>query len=325
MVIGPTPPGTGVIAPATVAALSKCTSPTSRVLPSPRSGASIRLMPTSITVAPGLIQSPGTISGRPDGGHHDISPPHGGGQIPGARMRDGHGAAVAQKQVRHGFADDIAAPDDHGVKARQAAVMVAQHHQTAKRRAGHHRLLPGAQKPDIGDMKPVHILGRINTVDYQIAVQVIGQRQLHQDTMHRRIGIEPVKQRQKIGFAGVGLQLVLERVHANFDGLLAFGTHVDLARGILADQHHRKTGRNGVLGLQGRHMLGHLPAHPGCKSFAVDYLRTHPNPFIWLKISPPEAALAAGPSAPGRGSIPRPGDPVFRIRTALRFHRHRSA
>ena len=34
MVIGPTPPGTGVIAPATSLASSKATSPTSRLLPS---------------------------------------------------------------------------------------------------------------------------------------------------------------------------------------------------------------------------------------------------------------------------------------------------
>src|SRR5690606_7895637 len=58
IVIGPTPPGTGVIAPATSTAEAKSTSPTSLVLPSP---ASIRLMPTSITVAPGFSQSPLTI------------------------------------------------------------------------------------------------------------------------------------------------------------------------------------------------------------------------------------------------------------------------
>ncbi len=61
MVIGPTPPGTGVIAPATAAAEAKSTSPTSRVRPS----RSMRLMPTSITVAPGFTQAPGIISGRP--------------------------------------------------------------------------------------------------------------------------------------------------------------------------------------------------------------------------------------------------------------------
>src|SRR5579864_4770069 len=61
-VFGPTPPGTGVIAPATSRASLNATSPTSRVLPS---AAGTRLMPTSMTVAPGLIQSPRTISGLP--------------------------------------------------------------------------------------------------------------------------------------------------------------------------------------------------------------------------------------------------------------------
>ncbi len=50
-VIGPTPPGTGVMYEARLAASSNTTSPTT--LPFSR-----RLMPTSITIAPSLIQSP---------------------------------------------------------------------------------------------------------------------------------------------------------------------------------------------------------------------------------------------------------------------------
>ena len=53
IVIGPTPPGTGVIAPATGATLAKSTSPAMTGLPS---GPGTRLIPTSITVAPGLTQ-----------------------------------------------------------------------------------------------------------------------------------------------------------------------------------------------------------------------------------------------------------------------------
>ena len=64
IVMGPTPPGTGVIAPATATALSKWTSPTSLVLPDP-SARPTRLIPTSTTVAPRFTQSPGIISGRP--------------------------------------------------------------------------------------------------------------------------------------------------------------------------------------------------------------------------------------------------------------------
>ncbi len=57
-VIGPTPPGTGVIQLARSDAAWKPTSPTSR--PS-----SSRLIPTSITTAPGFTHSPGISCGRP--------------------------------------------------------------------------------------------------------------------------------------------------------------------------------------------------------------------------------------------------------------------
>src|SRR5436190_459015 len=57
IVIGPTPPGTGVIADATSETSSKATSPER---PSSR-----RFVPTSITIAPGLTQSAFTIRARP--------------------------------------------------------------------------------------------------------------------------------------------------------------------------------------------------------------------------------------------------------------------
>ena len=61
-VIGPTPPGTGEIQPATPRTASKSTSPTVIFVPS---GPAIRLMPTSITTAPGFTQSAPTRRGTP--------------------------------------------------------------------------------------------------------------------------------------------------------------------------------------------------------------------------------------------------------------------
>ena len=55
--MGPTPPGTGVIAFATLDTSSKSTSPTSPL--------SVLLIPTSITIAPFLTQSPLTSFGLP--------------------------------------------------------------------------------------------------------------------------------------------------------------------------------------------------------------------------------------------------------------------
>ena len=57
IVIGPTPPGTGVIALATLETASKSTSPTKPE--------SVLLIPTSITIAPFFTQSPLTYFGIP--------------------------------------------------------------------------------------------------------------------------------------------------------------------------------------------------------------------------------------------------------------------
>ncbi|KAH0934132.1 hypothetical protein HID58_011249, partial [Brassica napus] len=56
-VIGPTPPGTGVMKPATLEVSAKSTSPTKRY-PDFLLGSLTALVPTSITAAPGFIQSP---------------------------------------------------------------------------------------------------------------------------------------------------------------------------------------------------------------------------------------------------------------------------
>ena len=63
MVIGPTPPGTGVIQPATWLADAKSTSP--RSLPASGSPSGTRLMPTSTTIAPGLSIAPVSVPRRP--------------------------------------------------------------------------------------------------------------------------------------------------------------------------------------------------------------------------------------------------------------------
>src|SRR4030042_340278 len=64
IVIGPTPPGYGDNQPATSLASLNATSPARRY-PFSDEGSSTRLVPTSITTAPGLIQSAFTISGLP--------------------------------------------------------------------------------------------------------------------------------------------------------------------------------------------------------------------------------------------------------------------
>ena len=142
MVIGPTPPGTGVMAPATLTASAKSTSPTSLPLPS---GFTMRLMPTSMTMAPGLIQSPLHDLRLADGGDDEIGAAHDSGQILGARMRDGHRAVLAQQQLRHRLADDVGAADDDGVEARQVVLHRLREDDRADGRARRQRALADRQ------------------------------------------------------------------------------------------------------------------------------------------------------------------------------------
>ena len=128
IVIGPTPPGTGVIQPATSFAASKSTSPQS--LPSGR-----RLMPTSMTIAPGLIQSPGTNLRLADTRHHDVALPHDARQIARGRVADRHGAARHQQLQRHRPADDVRLADDHRVLADQVLAGLLEETHAAERRA----------------------------------------------------------------------------------------------------------------------------------------------------------------------------------------------
>jgi hypothetical protein len=156
MVIGPTPPGTGVIAPATSHGAVEID-----VAHQPRLAVarSIRLMPTSITVAPGLIQSPVIISGRPTAAT----------RISARRQTAGRSrvrlCAIVTVQLSPSSSCAIGLPTMFDRPTTTASSPdscpdVAQHHQAAQRRAGHHRLLPGAQQPDIRDVEAVDVLGR---------------------------------------------------------------------------------------------------------------------------------------------------------------------
>ena len=55
---------------------------------------------------------------------------------------------------------------------------------------------------DILGMKSVDVLARIDGVDDALRIDVLGQRQLHQNAVDPVVGIKPGDQRQQLGFAG---------------------------------------------------------------------------------------------------------------------------
>ena len=158
--------------------------------------------------------------GPADGGHHHIGATDRFGEIAGARMGDGDGGVARQQQLRHRLADDVGAADDDRLGAGERPVQglrgaVDQHH-AAGRRAGHERALqrPRRQQAGVERVKTVNVLARIDGLQHLFGVYLPRQRQLHEDAVDGRIGVERGDKAQQFGLAGRRRQIVLHGMKA---------------------------------------------------------------------------------------------------------------
>ena len=99
------------------------------------------------------------------------------------------------------------------------------------------------QPPHVDRLETVHVLAGVDAIDQRILVDVTGQRRLHQDAVHVRVGIETVDQGEQVGLGGVGGKVMIERAKTDLVAGLALVAHVHRRGGIAADQHHGQPGR----------------------------------------------------------------------------------
>jgi hypothetical protein len=142
-----------------------------------------------------------------------------------------------------------------------------------------------------------------------MASSTVGQGQLDQDAMHRRIVVELANQVQQLVLAGVHGQLVLEGSHARLAGLLRLVANIDLARRVLAHQHHGKAWNEAVLGLELLSRLADARAQARGEGLAVDDFRDFRDSRLTHTFRLPNESLNSGQSLPwspaGRSSPPR--------------------
>ena len=125
-------------------------------------------------------------------------------QIAGARMRHGHGGIGGQQQLRRRLAEQQRAADHQHILAGDVADIFLQQQHHARRRAGDQMRAARQQQAGIGGGERVHILGGIERIQHRGFVQMLGQRQLHQDAMHGFVGVQLAHLGQQYVLAGVG-------------------------------------------------------------------------------------------------------------------------
>ena len=228
-------------------------------------------MPTSITVAPGLIQSPRTISGLPIAATSRSARRHTAGRSRVLECAMVTVAFSASSKLRHRLADDVGAADHHGFEAgerRHARSWPACTQPSGVQGTSAGR--PEASRPALTGWKPSTSLAGSMASSTALRVDLLGQRQLHQDAVHGRIGVELLHQRQQFGLADAVRQAVIERAHAGLDRDLGLAADIGLARRIVAGQHHRETGRDAVLRREALHLGRDLGAQLRRDGLAVD-------------------------------------------------------
>ena len=91
-------------------------------------------------------------------------------------------------------------------------------------------------------MEAVDVLGRIDAEQHGEFIDVLRKRQLDEDSVDRRIGIEPVDQGEQLLLRGGLRKRMGEALHPRLERRPALGADIDGARRVLSDQHGGEAG-----------------------------------------------------------------------------------
>lgn len=128
---------------------------------------------------------------------------------------------------------------------------LAEHGHDALRCAGPEYGTSLGEAPEVVGMEAVDILLRIDPIDDFIGVELRGEGALHQNPMHRRIGIEGIKLPENLRRGGVAV--IAMKLGGNADGFTGprLIADVDFRGGIVTHKNHCEPGTRQALGLAG--------------------------------------------------------------------------
>ena len=256
IVIGPTPPGTGVRSPATSADVRRDVAhdlAVDAVDPDVDDG---RARPDHLG-----RDHPGAA----DRSDHDVGLADERAEVARAAVRERHGRVLGEEQERHRLSHDVRAADDDGARALELDLVVAEdlHDPRGCRRRERRAALE--QEAGVRGMEAVHVLHRVDRVDDAVLVDLLRQGELREDPGHARVGVQVGDEREQVGLGGVRGELVVDRLDAGLGAGLALHAHVDGRGGVVADEHGGEPDRNAERG----HVAGHLAANRCGKRLSV--------------------------------------------------------
>ena len=132
-------------------------------------------------------------------------------------------------------------------------------------------------------METIHVLGWIDGRDDFVRIDLLWQRQLHQDAVDLLVSIERRDQIDQLDFTGDGGQLVVESLHAGFRHRLGFIADVDFACRVFADQNNGEARHDTAIATQAMDGIRHLATQVRRDCLAVDNTCGHDPPVASSK------------------------------------------
>ena len=94
--------------------------------------------------------------------------------------------------------------------------------------------------------------------NHRMFPNLLRERELHQEAIDARVLVQSPHEPEQRFLRSAGVEAMLEGSHSGLPGLSHLVAHVDLARRVFADQHHRESGSDRVHVMQ----ADDLPAKP---------------------------------------------------------------
>src|SRR5690606_34727443 len=128
---------------------------------------------------------------------------------------------------------------------------------------------------DVVRVNTVDVLARIDGVDDGPRIDVVRQRQLHQDAVDLRIAVQLLDEPEQLRLGDARRQVPGKGAHAHLGAGTSLVAYVGVRGGIVAHEQHREPGRAAAPGVALLDALPQLLLQLPGDGFAVDQARGH--------------------------------------------------
>ena len=186
------------------------------------------------------------------------------------------GAHTGQREVgalheqhRYGFADDIGATDDHDVSSGGRNIVAREQlaYATWGSRYDRGQSLDGTSH--VLGRQSVHILAIVDGREDGGLVDMRRQRELDDEAVDSRVGIEALDLTQQIGFADICLQGDTFSLEAYLLAGLDLVGYVGLGGRVVTNDHDAQTRHTSASLAQGIYLCAQFGTYGGCYLFSV--------------------------------------------------------